>query len=74
MGMRYSMRGEDYAKGQIVKGNPVQGSYTRGAHATQTDPDVKKIQACVRKELSGESFNSIEAVNEALADAAQNCR
>lgn len=71
--MRYSMRGEDYAKGQIVKGNPVQGRYSKGAHAFQTSEEVKKTQACVRDELSGKSFDSIKAVNDALTDAAQNC-
>jgi hypothetical protein len=67
------MRGEDYAKGQIVKGNPVQGRYSKGAHAFQTSEDVKKVQACVRDAMKGESFDSIEDANDALEKAAEQC-
>jgi len=74
MGMRYSMRGEDYAGGQIVKGNPVQGRYSKGHHAYQTSEELKEFQSCVASELRGESYDSIEKVNEALTKAAEKCK
>jgi len=74
MGMRYSMRGEDYAQGQIVKGNPVQGRYSKGAHAYQTSSELKEFQSCVANELRGKNFDSIKAVNDALTNAAKSCK
>lgn len=80
MGMRYSLKGGNVAKGQTVDpsapagGGLAQPPYSRGAHAAQNSQRLKSYQQCVARQLAGSRPGSRSAVQSAFKSAANSCR